>query len=89
MTEDFRKHHPIWALDAGDLLVAKRCLHMEESGQRVFTTGQRYIVQSLHPLMNPPYVVVTDDTGEPNRIQADFLTNFECVFASRLSEQSN
>lgn len=89
MAEEFAKHHPIWALSAGDVLVANRCLHMEESGLRVFTAGKRYPVLSMHPLADPPFVKVRDDSGHENIIQADFLPNFECVFAARSPEHAH
>jgi hypothetical protein len=87
--EGFRKHHPIWALSAGDVLVAKHCLYMEESGERVFTEGKRYVVRSMHPLADQPFVRVHDDTGHENSIRADFLQNFTCVFQARSTEHAH
>ena len=58
-------------------------MHMEDSGERVFTEGRPYRVISMHPLADPPFVKVRDDSGKENIIQHDFLQNFECIFATR------
>lgn len=83
MADDFTQYHPIWALETGDVLIARRNLHMEGSGEQIFTEGKRYPVNSMHPLADPPFVKVRDDSGNENMIQPDFLKNFKCVFASR------
>jgi len=56
---------------------------MEDSGEQVFTEGKLYPVISMHPLADPPFVKVRDDSGKENFIQPDFLQNFECRFAIR------
>lgn len=68
---------PLWAVKAGDSLEARVTLHMEDGDQaRVFTAGRQYVVIRVLPLRVPAAAVVLDDSGQENKIEADFLGNF-------------
>jgi hypothetical protein len=74
-------YDPIWALDAGDSLVARETLHLENGGDRkgeiIFTEGRRYVVLRVLPVRMPAAAVVIDDSGTENKIEADFLVTFK------------
>ena len=76
----------IWSLDAGDFLEALVTLRMSDDGSQVFTLGKRYTVVRIHPLREPsPVAVVVDDSGQENKIDAEFLSNFRCIKAAARS----
>lgn len=66
----------IWRINPGDGLVAQETMHMEDSGEQVFTKGKRYLVLRVLPLRDPPVAVVVDDAGQENNIEPDFVHNF-------------
>jgi len=66
----------IWRINPGDGLVAQETLHMEDTGEQVFTKGKRYTVTRVLPLREPPAAVVVDDAGQENKIEPDFVHNF-------------
>lgn len=68
----------IWALDAGDYLESLANMRGKDHPfEQVFTAGKRYQVLEVKPLRNPPTVVVIDDSGSENNIDAGFLQNFK------------
>ena len=68
---------PIWAVNVGDTLQSRETLRMEDGDQeQVFTAGQRYPVIRVLPVRVPAAVVVLDDSGRENKIEASFLDNF-------------
>ena len=80
------KAEAIWSIDAGDFLEALVTLHMSDDDSQAFTLGKRYPVVRIHPLREPnPVAVVIDDSGQENKIDAEFLSNFRCVKATARS----
>lgn len=71
-----KEFESIWRINAGDSLVAQETLHMEDSGEQVFTRGKSYTVIRVLPLREPPVAVVIDDAGQENKIEPDFVHNF-------------
>lgn len=63
----------VWSFTSGSTLTASRDLVMEDSGERAFTAGQSYRVDSMHPLANPAFVRVKDDQGVPHKLHAEHL----------------
>lgn len=55
----------IWGIEPGDRLRAILTLRMEDDpvGEPVFTAGNTYAVQSVHPIADPAFVRVLDDQG--------------------------
>lgn len=67
----------VWGLTSGSMLTATTDMLMEDSGDRAFTAGQSYRVDSMHPLAHPPFVRVKDDQGVSHRLHAgDIRTYF-------------
>lgn len=62
----------VWDLPAGTRLRAFQDLHMEEdpSQPRVFTADKVYVVDSMHPIANPPFVRIRNDFGEVHQMHA-------------------
>lgn len=66
----------IWALAAGSVLAATRDLIMEDGGERAYTSGQTYVVSSMHPVADPPFVVALDDQGLPHRLAGEDVAKY-------------
>lgn len=71
--------HLVWGLHTGRTIKASRDLVMEGSGERTFTTGKTYLIESMHPIAEPPFVRVKNDQGESHALTAeDLRTYFGC-----------
>ena len=69
----------IWNLHTGRTITASRDLVMEGSGERAFTNGNTYLVESMHPIAEPPFVRVQNDQGDVHALTAsDLRTYFRC-----------
>lgn len=72
----FLDYGDIWSIEVGDELLCKQDLVMQDDGERAFTAGRRYFVQSKHPIANPPYIELVDDQGDPHGIDGADLLRF-------------
>ncbi len=68
-------HRLVWDMTPGTRLRAIHHLHMEEDPDepRVFTAGEIYVVESMHPIANPPFVGIHNDFGEVHQMCATHL----------------
>lgn len=66
----------VWGFTSGSMLTAVRDLVMEDSGERAFTSGQSYRVDSMHPLAHPAFVRVKDDQGVSHQLRAEDLRTY-------------
>ena len=58
----------IWSLEAGSRIRCNRDLVMDDGGERAFTAGATYAVQSMHPIADPPFVTLVNDLGQHHRL---------------------
>lgn len=65
----------VWDTPTGALLRATQDLHMEgdPSQPRIFTGGQVYRVESMHPIADPPFVRLRNDLGDIHEMEAEHL----------------
>lgn len=63
----------VWDTHTGTLLVAKESVHMEDTGEKVFTAGTVYRVQSMHPIATPTFVILLNDQGQPHQMRGEHL----------------
>ncbi len=66
----------VWDLGSGSKLFATKELVMEHSGERAFTAGMSYTVESMHPIAEPAYVVLKNDQGLPHRLEGSHIREF-------------
>lgn len=73
----------VWDCSSGTKLRCMQDVHMERDerygfgGEKVFTAGQCYEVQSMHPVADPPFVQLLNDQGEPHLMEdADLRAYF-------------
>lgn len=60
------------------MLRARRDLHLgDDAAQpRLFTAGAVYRVVRMHPVANPPCVVVLDDQGKENFLHGEHIRDW-------------
>ena len=66
----------VWGFASGSKLTATTDMLMEDSGDRAFTAGQSYRVDSMHPLAHPAFVRVKDDQGVSHKLHAEDLRTY-------------
>lgn len=66
----------IWSLGRGAPITAFKDLIMVDTGERAFTAGLTYFVSTMHPIANPPHVVVSDDQQQPHKLEAADLREY-------------
>lgn len=66
----------VWSLHTGRKITASRDLLMEGSGERTFTNGKTYVIESMHPIVEPPFVRVRNDQGDIHALTAEDLRNY-------------
>ncbi len=74
----------IWNTNKGDILVARKTMRGDNypfGEVQIFTESKAYPVLEVLPIY--PCVIILDDQGHRNKIDGDFITNFECRKATQ------
>jgi hypothetical protein len=66
----------VWCTPSGSPLTCVKNLDMDSVGKAAFTQGEKYKVESMHPIALPAYVRVTDDQGVIRQLEGGHLQEF-------------
>lgn len=66
----------VWDAPSGSSLTCVKNLDIDDIGVPAFTQGEKYNVESMHPIAVPAYVRVIDDQGSIRQLEGDHLQEF-------------
>ncbi len=66
----------VWSIPSGAVLSCCDDLVMEGSGEVAFSRGVSYRVVSMHPIADPPFVMLINDQRQRHRLQACDLRQY-------------
>ena len=68
--------HIIWSLPTGSTITPLRDLHegLDPAMPTWFTRGHIYVVESMHPIAEPPYVQVRTNDGIATKLFAEHIS---------------
>lgn len=58
----------IWDCPTGTTLMCIKSVVMSDDQSVAFTAGQKYVVDSMHPIAEPAYIRLTNDRGEEHKM---------------------
>lgn len=66
----------IWGLSSGTRLTCTQSVVMTDDQTEAFTAGQDYLVDSMHPIADPPIVRLTNNQGESHEMSGEHIRQF-------------
>lgn len=66
----------VWSAPSGSSLTCVKNLDIDNIGEPAFTQGEKYKVESMHPIAVPAYVRVIDDQGSIRQLEGGHLQEF-------------
>ena len=66
----------IWSIPTGARLTCIKSVVMEDDQTEAFTTGQSYMMESMHPIAEPAFVRLTNNQGESHKMTGEHIRQF-------------